>query len=68
MSLKKAQWTTSVVPAQSEDLSVFSQEDLADIAWKLNARTRKSLGFKCCAKLFTPDAFDFMWHHAGLQP
>jgi hypothetical protein len=32
----------------------------------LGARMRKSLGFKCPAELFTPDAFDFKQHHAAL--
>jgi len=56
---------------KGEDLSVFSQEELDAIAWKLNTRPRKSLGFKCPAELFTPDAFDFRQHHAAafaLQP
>jgi IS30 family transposase len=48
------------------DLSTFSQEQLDAIAWKLNTRPRKSLGFKCPAQLFTPDAFDFRQHHAAL--
>jgi len=39
---------------------------LDEIAWKLNTRPRKSLGFKCPAELFTPDAFDFKQHHAAL--
>nr|WP_176582334.1 hypothetical protein [Mariprofundus erugo] len=31
-----------------------------DIAWKLNTRPRKSLGWKCPAELFLPEgAFDF---------
>lgn len=51
---------------KGEDLSVFSQEELDAIAWKLNTRPRKSLGFKCPAELFTPDAFDFRQHHAAL--
>ena len=29
----------------------------AQIAWKLNTRPRKSLGFKCPVELFMPDAF-----------
>lgn len=42
------------------DLSVFSQQELDDIAWKLNTRPRKSLDWKCPAELFLPeDAFDF---------
>lgn len=48
------------------DLSVFSQEELDAIAWTLNTRPRKSLGFKCPAQLFAPDAFDFRQHHAAL--
>jgi len=48
------------------DLSGFTQEELDEIAWKLNTRPRKSLGFKCPAELFTPDAFDFKQHHAAL--
>lgn len=51
---------------KGEDLSVYSQEDLDAIAWRLNTRPRKSLGFKCPAELFTPDAFDFRQHHAAL--
>lgn len=48
------------------DLSEFTQEELDAIAWKLNTRPRKSLGFRCPAELFTPDAFDFRQHHAAL--
>lgn len=48
------------------DLSGLSQKELDAIAWKLNTRPRKSLGFKCPAELFTPDAFDFRQHHAAL--
>ncbi|MBC7787859.1 MAG: IS30 family transposase [Methylophilaceae bacterium] len=51
---------------KGEDLSVFGQEDLDAIAWRLNTRPRKSLGFKCPTELFTPDAFDFRQHHAAL--
>ena len=47
-------------------LSGFTQEELDAIAWKLNTRPRKSLGFKCPAELFTPNAFDFRQHHAAL--
>jgi transposase, IS30 family len=43
------------------DLSLFSQEQLDDIAWKLNTRPRKTLGWKAPAELFLPDgAFDFV--------
>lgn len=48
------------------DLSGFTQEELDAIAWRLNTRPRKSLGFKCPAELFTPDSFDFKQHHAAL--
>ena len=42
------------------DISVFSQQELDDIAWKLNTRPRKSLDWKCPAEIFLPDgAFDF---------
>ncbi len=48
------------------DLSEYTQEDLDSIAWRLNTRPRKSLGFRCPAEIFTPDAFDFKQHHAAL--
>ncbi len=51
---------------KGRDLSGFTQEELDAIAWKLNTRPRKSLGFKCPAELFTPDAFNFRQHHAAL--
>lgn len=51
---------------KGSDLSGFTQEELDKIAWQLNTRPRKSLGFKCPAELFTPDAFDFRQHHAAL--
>ena len=44
---------------KGSDLSGFAQDELDEIAGKLNTRPRKSLGFKCPAELFTPDAFDF---------
>lgn len=45
---------------KGSDLSLFSQQELDDIAWKLNTRPRKSLNWKCPAELFLPeDAFDF---------
>ena len=51
---------------KGSDLSGFTQKGLDAIAWKLNTRPRKTLGFKCPAELFTPDAFDFRQHHAAL--
>jgi len=48
---------------KGEDLSVFSQQELDDIAWMLNTRPRKSLQWRCPAELFLPqDAFDFTSH------
>ena len=51
---------------KGSDLSGFTQAQLDAIAWKLNTRPRKSMGFRCPAELFTPDAFDFKKHHASL--
>ena len=51
---------------KGSDLSSFTQKALDAIAWKLNTRPRKSLGFRCPAELFTPEAFDFRQHHAAL--
>jgi IS30 family transposase len=52
------------------DLSLFSQEQLDDIAWRLNVRPRKSLGWKAPAELFLPEgAFDFVQHwSAKIEP
>ena len=46
------------------DLSVYSQQDLDEIAWKLNTRPRKSLNFRCPAEIFMPESFDFHKHFA----
>lgn len=52
---------------KGEDLSVFSQKELDDVAWKLNTRPRKTLGWKCPAELFLPeDAFDFKAYWADI--
>jgi transposase, IS30 family len=49
------------------DLSGHSQQDLDAIAFKLNVRPRKSLGWKCPAELFLPDgAFNFQQYWAGV--
>lgn len=51
---------------KGEDLSVFSQQELDDIAWKLNARPRKTLEWKCPAEVFLPEgAFDFKTYWAN---
>lgn len=47
------------------DLSVYSQEELDEIALKLNARPRKSLGWKCPAEIFLPD-FDFKEYYGRI--
>ncbi len=41
------------------DLSVLSQEDLDRVAFDLNVRPRKSLGWKCPLELFMPESFDY---------
>jgi hypothetical protein len=49
-----------VTDCKAEDPSVYSQEQLDDIAEMLNTRPRKSLGWKAPAQLFLPQsAFDF---------
>jgi len=47
------------------DLSVYSQEELDQIALKLNTRPRKSLGWKCPAEIFLPD-FDFQKYYGQI--
>jgi transposase, IS30 family len=43
------------------DLSVYTQEQLDDIAWRMNTRPRKTLSWKAPAELFLPEgAFDFV--------
>jgi|GEM_PF-1331577 len=51
---------------KDSDVSGFTQNELDAIAWTLHTRPRTSLGVKCPAELFTPDAFDFRQHHAAL--
>jgi transposase, IS30 family len=49
------------------DLSLFSQDQLDDIAWTLNTRPRKTLGWKAPAELFLPEgAFDFVNYWANI--
>jgi transposase, IS30 family len=43
------------------DLSVYSQDELDQVAWQLNTRPRKSLGWKCPAQMMMPE-FDFNAH------
>jgi len=46
------------------DLSIYSQQELDEIAWKLNTRPRKTLNFRCPAEIFMPESFDFHKHFA----
>jgi IS30 family transposase len=48
------------------DLSGLTQAELDAVAWQLNTRPRKSLGWKCPAELFMPESFDFFQHHHQL--
>jgi IS30 family transposase len=51
---------------KGEDLSVYSQDQLDDIAARFNSRPRKSLGWKAPAELFLPiGACDFQKHWSG---
>jgi IS30 family transposase len=50
------------------DLATFSQSQLDDIAWLLNTRIRKSLGWKAPAELFLPEgAFDFVQYWSAIS-
>jgi len=59
-------WQRGQYLPKGSDLSVFSHMELDAIAWKLNTRPRKSLGFKCRVELFILDIFDFKLHHTVL--
>ncbi len=48
------------------DLSLFTQQELDEIAWSLNTRPRKSLGWKCPVELLAPGEFDLVQHHHAL--
>jgi IS30 family transposase len=51
---------------KGSDLSAFSQAQLDAVAWQLNTRPRKSLGWKCPAELFMPNDFSFERHYHQL--
>jgi len=51
---------------KGSDLSSFSQAQLDAVAWQLNTRPRKSLGWKCPAELFMPNDFSFERHYHQL--
>jgi transposase, IS30 family len=48
------------------DLSHFTQPELDAVAWQINTRPRKSLGWKCPAELFMPNDFCFKRHFQQL--
>ena len=47
---------------KGSDLSLFTQEELDQIAWSLNTRPRKTLGWKCPLEIFAPGTFDLVEH------
>jgi transposase, IS30 family len=50
------------------DLSILTQDELDDIAWAMNTRIRKSLGWKAPAELFLPEGtFDFVKYWSVLS-
>jgi transposase, IS30 family len=50
------------------DLSLCSLDQLDDIAWRLNTRPRKTLGWKAPAELFLPEgAFDFVNYWSNID-
>jgi IS30 family transposase len=51
---------------KGSDLSLFTQQELDEIAWSLNTRPRKSLGWKCPVEVFAPGEFDLVEHHHAL--
>ena len=54
---------------KGQDLSRFNQNQLDDIAFELNARPRKSLGWKAPAELFLPEgAFNFVQFWSATIP
>jgi len=48
------------------DLSDFGQQALDAVAWQLNTRPRKSLGWRCPAELFLNESFNFTDHYRQL--
>jgi IS30 family transposase len=45
---------------------VLKQSELDAIAWQLNTRPRKSLGWKCPAELFIPNSFDYAAYYKAI--
>ena len=60
--------TNAALPTSSLYFKVAYQKQLDQIAWKLNTRPRKTLGWKAPAELFLPEGtFDFAdyWSNIG---
>jgi len=51
---------------KNADLSVLKQSELDAIAWQLNTRPRKTLGWKCPAELFIPDSLDYASYYKAI--
>ena len=51
---------------KNADLSVLKQSELDAIAWQLNTRPRKTLGWKCPAELFLPKSFDYAAYYKAI--
>lgn len=51
---------------KGSDLTVFTQDELDQMAWQLNTRPRKSLNFRCPAEIFMLEAFDFKNHFSAV--
>jgi IS30 family transposase len=52
---------------KSADLSIFTQKELDAIAFDMNVRPRKSLGWKCPMELFMPKSFDYKaYYHSNV--
>jgi IS30 family transposase len=51
------------------DLAGYTQDQLDEIAWRMNTRIRKSLGWKAPAELFLPEgSFDFVKYWSAPPP
>ena len=63
---KRSMMLLKIESFRGEQFCGAAEAQLDAIAWQLNTRPRKSMGFRCPAELLTPDAFDFKQHHAAL--
>lgn len=62
----EAQQRLSLTYDQGREMATHQQLTEATGVKVFFADPRKSLGFRCPAELFTPDAFNFRQHHAAL--